>query len=240
MIRFIVIIFWNLYRIPYMVLRMRFMTRHRDRFSEEEMYKFAQSEIKAMNDAGKIINESFGHENLPKEGGYVLFPNHQGKYDATAIIYAHEKPCTFVMDKNKSYQFFVREMVNMLRAKRLEINNLRQGLQIINEMTDEVKNGRIFIIFPEGGYKNNHNRVQEFKPGSFKSAMRAKCPIVPVTLIDTYKPLNSLTVGKVNTKVIFNKPLYYEDYKDLKTPEIADIVKNSIIKTMEEYGVYEN
>ncbi|MCR4781871.1 MAG: 1-acyl-sn-glycerol-3-phosphate acyltransferase [Lachnospiraceae bacterium] len=240
MIRFLVIIFWNLSRLPYMVMRMRYMTRHRDKFSEETIYKFAQSEIEAMNKAGKIITESYGSENLPKEGGYVLFPNHQGKYDATAIIYSHEKPCTFVMDKAKSYQFFVREMVNMLKAKRLELNNLRQGLRIINEMTDEVKKGRIFIIFSEGGYKKNHNRVQDFKPGSFKSAVRAKCPIVPVTLIDTYKPLNSLTIGKVVTKVIFNKPLYYEDYKDMKTPEIANIVKDRIISTMEEYGVFEN
>ncbi len=240
MIRFLVIIFWNLYRIPYMVIRMRYMTKHRDKFTELEMYRFAQSEIKAMNDAGKIITEVYGTENLPKEGGYILFPNHQGKYDATAIIFSHEKPCTFVMDKAKSYQFFVREMVNMLRAKRLELNNLRQGLRVINEMTEEVKDGRIFIIFSEGGYHKNHNKVQDFKPGSFKSAVRAKCPIVPVTLIDTYKPLNSLSVGKVVTKVIFNEPLYYDDYKDLKTPEIANIVKDRIVSTMKDFGVDEN
>jgi 1-acyl-sn-glycerol-3-phosphate acyltransferase len=107
-------------------------------------------------------------------------------------------------------------------------------------MTEEVKDGRIFIILSEGGYHKNHNKVQDFKPGSFKSAVRAKCPIVPVTLIDTYKPLNSLSVGKVVTKVIFNEPLYYDDYKDLKTPEIANIVKERIVSTMVDFGVNEN
>ena len=36
----------------------------------------------------------YGMENLPKEGGYVMFPNHQGKYDALGIVYTHKKPCT--------------------------------------------------------------------------------------------------------------------------------------------------
>ncbi|MBP7058827.1 MAG: 1-acyl-sn-glycerol-3-phosphate acyltransferase [Lachnospiraceae bacterium] len=239
MLRLIIIIFWNLHRIPYMVTHMRTLAKDH-KVTEEERYRFAQESVKAMNKAGKIITEIYGTENLPNDGGYVMFPNHQGKYDATAIIYAHDKPCTFVMDKHKSYQFFVREMVNMLRAKRLELNNLRQGLEVMNEITSEVKKGRIYILFSEGGYKNNHNKVQNFKPGSFKSAVRAKCPIVPVTLIDTYKPLNSLSIGKVVTKVIFNKPFYYDDYKDMKTPEIAISIKNSIIATMEEYGVFDN
>lgn len=237
MLRFIIIIFRNLYRIPYMILKMRIMAARGEKYTELQKYRFAQQEIRDMNTAGKIVTEVYGKDNLPDKGGYIMFPNHQGKYDATGIIYAHDKPCTFVMDKAKSYQFFVREMVNMLDAKRMEINNIRDGLKIINEITDQVRQGKIFILFPEGGYTNNHNHVNEFKPGSFKSAVRAKCPIVPVTLIDTYKPLNSLSVGRVVTKIIFNKPLYYEDYKDMKTPEIAARVRQSIISTMEEFGV---
>ena len=193
-----------------------------------------------MKKSGKITTEAYGVENLPTEGGYVMFPNHQGKYDALGIISAHDKPCTFVMDKAKSYSFLVKEIVDLIDAKRLEINNVRQGLTIINEMTEEVKQGKRFIIFSEGGYGHNHNKVQQFKPGSFKSAVRAKAPLVPVTLIDSYKPFNSLSIGKVTTKVIFMKPLLYEEDKDMKTPEIATVVRQRIIDTMKEYGVDEN
>ena len=34
---------------------------------------------------------------------------------------------------------------------------------------------------------NNGKRETEFKGGSFKSAYYAKCPIVPIALIDSYK-----------------------------------------------------
>lgn len=240
MFRLIVIIFWNLYRIPYMVIRMRYMAKHSDQFTEFDRYKFAQHEVLCMNHAGKIETEVYGQDNLPKDCGYVMYPNHQGKYDATSIIYAHNLPCTFVMDKAKSYQFFVREMVNMLGAKRLELTNLKQGLQIIKEITQEVQEGKRFILFSEGGYHNNRNKVQDFKPGSFKAAVRAKAPIVPVCLIDSYKPFNTLTVGPVVTKVSFLKPLYYEEYKDMKTPEIASIVRQRIIDEMARFGINGN
>jgi len=70
--------------------------------------------------------------------------------------------------------------------------------------------------------------------------MKAKVPIIPVTLIDSYLAFNSFKPGPVTTKVIFGEPIYYETYKDMKTHEVADIVRNTIISTMEEFGVYVN
>lgn len=177
------------------------------------------------------------HGKSSERGGYVMFPNHQGKYDALGIIYAHEKPCSFVMDKAKSNTFLVKEIVDVLDAKRLELDNVRQNLRIINEITDEVKQGKRFILFSEGGYGKNDNRVQQFKPGSFKSVMRAKAPLVPVALIDSYKAFNSFSFGRLTTKVIFLPAMYYEDYRGMKTPELASLVRRKIIDKMEEFGV---
>ncbi len=239
MFRLFYVIFMNLSRAPYMIPKMRKMASHPEKYSAEDRYRFARKAVSYMKKSGKITTEAYGTENLPETGGYVMFPNHQGKYDALGIISAHDRPCTFVMDKAKSYSFLVREIVDLLDAKRLEIDNVRQGMKIINEMTEEVQEGKRFIIFSEGGYAHNKNKVQQFKPGSFKSAVRAKAPLVPVTLIDSYKPFNSLSLGKVTTKVIFMKPMFYEEYKDMKTPEIAATVRQRIIETMKEYGIQE-
>jgi len=216
---------------------MRKMAKQPEKYSIEDRYHLAQRAIQYMKKSGDIETEVYGTENLPEEGGYVMFPNHQGKYDALGIIYAHKNPCTFVMDKAKSYTFLVKEIVDLVEAKRMDIHNVRQGMRIIEEMTKEVQEGRRFIIFSEGGYHKNRNHVQTFKPGSFKSAVRAKAPIVPVALVDSYKPFNSFQFGKITTKVIFMKPLCYDDYRGLKTVEIANIVRDQIIETMAEYGV---
>ena len=72
------------------------------------------------------------------------------------------------------------------------------------------------------------NKVQTFKGGSFKSAMRAKAPIVPVALIDSYVPFDRNTIRKTTVQVHYLKPMYYEEYKDMKSTEIAAEVQHRI------------
>ena len=64
--------------------------------------------------------------------------------------------------------------------------------------------------------------------------MKAKCPIVPVALIDSYKSFDTKSIEKVNVQVHFMKPLLYEEYKDMKTVEIAQEVKSRIEKVIKE------
>ena len=78
------------------------------------------------------------------------------------------------------------------------------------------------------------DRMLEFKGGSFKAATKAKCPIVPVALIDSFKPFDTNSIAPVTVQVHFLKPLYYDDYKDMKTNDIAELVRSQIQKTIQE------
>ncbi len=235
MLRFLYVIFMNLFRAPYMITRMRYEADHADRFSEEERYKLVRHTIYLMKRSGRITTECYGEENLPAEGGYVMYPNHQGKYDALGIISSHKEPCSLVMDEKKSHTILVSEFVDLCQGKRLKKDDVRQALRIINDVAADVKQGKKYILFPEGGYEfNNKNKVCDFKAGSFKCAVKSKAPIVPVALIDSYKVFNSFYMGKITTEVHFLKPLYYEDYKGLKTQQIAAIVKERIEEAIEE------
>lgn len=237
MIKFFYVIFMNLFRMPYMLPKMRYQANHPEKYSEQKRYHLVRHVITLIKRTGRIHTKAYGDENLPKEGGYVMFPNHQGKYDALGIMISHKEPCSIVMDKNKSYTVLVNEVIDLVQGKRMDIHDVRQAMTVINEVTQEVKEGRKYIIFPEGGYDfNTRNTLGTFKPGSFKCAVKAKAPIVPVALIDSYKAFNSLTLGKVTTQVHFLKPLYYEEYKGLKTIEIAEIVKERIEEVLTQYS----
>ena len=43
---------------------------------------------------------------------------------------------------------------------------MRAQLKTILKIADEVKGGRRYIIFPEGGYDHNKNELQDFLAGS--------------------------------------------------------------------------
>ncbi len=236
MLRFLYVIIMNLFRAPYMISRMRYEADHPNKYSVEQRYKLDQRAIRIMCNTGKIHTVCYGKENLPEEGGYIMYPNHQGKFDALAIIFCHDAPCSIVMDIRKSKSILVREFLDLLEGKRLDKTNVRQAMTIIREVTNEVKEGRRYILFPEGGYEfNTKNRVADFKPGSFKSATMSKAPIVPVAIIDSYKVFNSLSVKPVTVQVHFLKPILYDEYQGMKTPEIAKLVKTRIEEVITEF-----
>lgn len=233
MLRFLQVIVCNLPRI-YMIPRMAYKARHGEKYSEEECYRYAQLAIRRMMKAGHISTRKYGTEHLPQAGGYMLFPNHQGKYDALGIMYAHEKPCSVVIDDAKSHGILVKQFIDLIHGKRLVKDDPRQSVALIRELAEDTKNGRRFIIFPEGGYYKNHNTVGEFKAGSFKSAVKVKVPIIPVALVDSYKAFEKWTLKPVVTQVHFLKAIPYDEYKNMSTAQIAVLVHDRIVSTIQE------
>lgn len=226
----------NLHRIVYYVIKARIWMRHLDRHSEEECYAIANEMVTKMNNSSGYKTIAYGLENLPKEGGYMLYPNHQGKYDVLGIFNTHEKPLSFVMDEKRSHIILVNEFLELVRGKRLIMNDPRQTITVFKEIAEELKAGRRYILFPEGGYKeNNNNVVETFKPGSFKLAQMSKVPIVPVALVDSYKVYNSDHKGPVTTYVYYMEPIFYDEYKGLKTKDIAAIVEGRIKDKIKEH-----
>jgi len=199
-----------------------------EKYSEEERYRVLSNIVKKVNRAGNVKIISDGEENLPKENGYVLFPNHQGLFDALVLLETNNQPITFVMKKEIENQWFIKKIIKLLQAQIIDRDDIRQSMGVINTMTKEVKEGRNYVIFAEGTRSKKGNELLDFKGGSFKSAVNAKCPIIPVAIMDSYKVFDSKSIKKVTVRMAYLKPIYPEEYNKMKTTEIACIVKERI------------
>ena len=165
---------------------------------------------------------------MPKEEGFILFPNHQGLFDVLAIMEGCPHPFGVVVKKEASGIILVKQIVRLLRGLSLDRKDTRSALAIINQMTEEVKAGRNYLIFPEGTRSRKGNEILDFKGGTFKSAVHAKCPIVPVALIDSFKPFDISSIKREKVQVYFLEPILYEQYRGMKTTEIAKLVHDQI------------
>ena len=144
----------NLHRIIYYVVKARIWSLHPGRHTEEERYKVAREMVYKMNRSSGYKTIPIGEDKLPKEGGYIMYPNHQGKYDVLGIFISHKAPCSFVMDEKKSHIILVAEFLWLVRGKAIIMDDLRQTLRVFNEIAKEIKEeGRKYILFPEGGYR---------------------------------------------------------------------------------------
>lgn len=238
--RIILIILRNLYRIPFIWFKLCHYAKHSDRYSEKQKYSFIRKIARWMVNGGRITLEVYGAEHIPQESGFMIFPNHQGLFDGFAIVQALEVPFSTVYKKELENVPFMKQVFSCVKAIPLNREDIRQGLEVINKVADEVKEGRNFMIFSEGTRSKNGNQLLDFKGGSFKSAIKAKCPIMPIALIDSYKVFDVHSIKRITVQVHLLEPLQYEDYKEMKAAQIASVVKESIEKTVEKHSQNES
>ena len=163
----------NIILVPFMWIKLCYHASHVDKYTEEEHYKMIKFIDRRANKGGNVHIDIHGLENIPKENGFMFFPNHQGLYDVLAILEACPVPFSVVAKKEVSEIPFLKQVFACMRAYMLDREDVRQALKIINNVAGEVEKGRNYLIFPEGTRSKNGNRIGEFKGGSFKSATKS-------------------------------------------------------------------
>lgn len=232
--RILLMIIRNFFKAPYWFIKICIYGRN-EKYSQEQIYALLKHVVIHANKAGRVIIEEKGLENLPKESGYIMFPNHQGLYDVLAFFETHPIPFTVVVKKEVAKVIFLKQILHAMKAQSIVRDDVRQSIKVINQMSQDVREGINYIIFPEGTRSKN-NSLLDFKAGSFKSAMQAKCPIVPVALIDSYKAFDTNSIKMQTVQIHYLPPLYYEEYSHMKSTEIAKEVKQRIKGEIDQYA----
>ena len=204
------------------------MGKRPDQYPEQERYDYLRNIIKTINQNGRVTVRGYGEEQLPKENGFILFPNHQGFFDMLAIIDTCPKPLGVIIKKEAANWILVKQVLRLLGGIPMDRSDIRAAMEVIKEMTRQVKEGKNYVIFPEGTRSQKGNELLEFKAGTFKSAINAGCPIVPVALINSFRPFDISSIKKEQVEVHYLEPIYKEQYIGLKTREIADLVHDRI------------
>ena len=207
--------------------------KHPEKYSEEEMYRHIQYILKRAVRGGNIDLQVSGTENIPKEGGFMLYANHQGMFDVLAVAATCDTPVGAVLKKELYDIPFLHQVAICTKSFPMDREDVRQSLTVIQSVIREVKAGRNYLIFPEGTRSRNGNQMGQFHSGSFRCATKSKCPIVPVALVDSFKVLDQKGSKPVTVQIHYLKPICWEEYKDLKTTELAALVKERIAQTIE-------
>ena len=234
MLRFYYVAGSSPYFVVHMLLKYRKYMNHPEKYNREDKYRLAQHIMDHMRRRGRTKTEVFGLDNLPEDTGYIIYPNHQGKYDALGIMLYHDEPMGVLMEKKQSEKIVAKQVIDLVEGKRLDFDEPRQQLSVLNEIGHEVAAGRKYLIFPEGKWGDNKNKLQKFNSGCFRCSIASKTPIVPCVLVDSYKALNGNSLKKCTTQIHYLTPIPYEEYKDLKKTEISELVKSRIQTKLDE------
>lgn len=232
--RIVTMVLKNLWIVPGAWFKLCRYAKHTDEYPEEEKYRHIQYILQRAVRGGNVDMTVTGQENIPAEGGFMLYANHQGMFDVLAIAATCDRPIGAVLKKELYDIPFLHQIVLCTKSFAMDREDVRQSLTVIQNVTEEVKKGRGYLIFPEGTRSKLGNEMLPFHGGSFRCVTKSKCPIVPIALIDCFKVLDQKGSKPVSVQIHYLKPIPYEEYAAMKPAEVAELVKAQIAEKIQE------
>ena len=233
--RIALMILRNFWRVPKYYSKLCHYAKHTDEYSYQEKWDHISKIMQYAIDAGNVELVCTGVENIPAPGtGFMMYGNHQGMFDIVALAATCPTPLGAVMKKELQGKPLLQQIMDCTHSYPMDREDVRQSLTVIQNVIEEVKKGRGFIIFPEGTRSKTGNTMGEFHGGSFRPVVKTKCPIVPLVLINSFAVLDQKGSKPLKVHIHYLKPIQPEEYEGMKATEIAAMVKARIQACIDE------
>lgn len=171
----------------------------------------------------KIING----ERAPKDGKYIIAPNHASNFDPPLVGLAFPRPTYFMakeeLFKNPILRFFVKSL------GAFPVGRGRTDQTAIKKAISILKNDDLLGVFPQGT-RRKEGRIGRLHDGVASLAMRTGAPIIPVAIVGS----QSMIPGKI--AVVVGEPILIakETPTKEKILEINESLANAIQSLYEE------
>ena len=124
-----------------------------------------------------------GLENIPKEGGCIVCPNHLSNSDVLIIgaVFPLRRQVNTLAKAELFTKPFFRSIVSAMGG--IPVNRKSINVESIKKCIALAKDGRVVLIFPQGKRCFGDNPKDTlFNPGAAMIAMKSECPVLPVAI----------------------------------------------------------
>lgn len=174
----------------------------------------------------RVRVEVDGCEHLEPGRTYVLASNHQSLFD-TPILFAY-LPLSFRILYKKSlnripflgWHLFLSGHIGVERKSPARA---RDSLEIAAE---RVRAGTSIVVFPEGT-RSYDGVMRSFKKGSFRIAIKARTPVVPLAIADSFQVMRrgEVTVHPRTVKLTIDRPIPVDGLVEEQAAELSEQVR---------------
>lgn len=232
--RIALMILRNFWAVPGLFAKLNHYAKHTEEYSWQEKWDHIHNIMSRAIRSANVDLTVTGLENLPTDRPFMIYSNHQGMFDVMAISGTCPIPLAVVYKKELKGVPLLQQIYDCTRSYPMDREDVRQSLTVIQNVTEELKQGRSFVIFPEGTRSRKGNEMLPFHGGSFRCALKAKCTIVPVALINSFRVLDEKGSKRVSVQLHYLPPIEYEAYQTMKTTQLAEFVQQRIAQCITE------
>ena len=170
-----------------------------------------------------------GKENLPKDTGALICPNHVHPFDSVVVVTMLKRPVRVLAKEELFNNIFLRFLAKVFGV--YPVKRGKADMQAIKISLKLLKQDELLLMFPEGT-RDGLAKGKKAKNGAVLIAATAEKPIIPIGLQGSFKPFTRVTVN-------IGKPIYYSEYKEeVKDKEeaskLTEKLMNKIIELRDE------
>lgn len=145
-----------------------------------------------------------GKENLPKDKGALICPNHVHNFDSVVMVTMLKRPLRVLAKEELFNNIFLRFLAKVFGV--YPVKRGKADLQAIKISLKLLKQDELLLMFPEGT-RNGLEKGKKAKNGAVLIAATAEKPIVPIGIQGSFKPFRKVIVN-------IGKPINYSEYKE--------------------------
>ncbi len=177
-----------------------------------------------------------GEENIPKDTPVLYIGNHRSYFDILLIYVRCRRPTGFIAKKEMKRYPLLSNWMRRLHCLFLDRSDIKQGLQTILTAIEKIKAGISICIFPEGTRNKAENDLDmmEFHEGSFKIAVRSRCPVIPIAMCNTSEIFEEHLPKIKPCHVIMEycAPIYPDQLSKEDKKHLGEYTRNVILETL--------
>lgn len=185
---------------------------------------------------GRMIVE--GLENVDRQGTYVFASNHLSTMDILALLYLQPTRMIRMVAKQSLFAIpFFGWAMRLAGFIDIDRSNKKSAMRSTNRALRTLQKGISLVVYPEGT-RSRDGRLMMFKSGGFLMAIRARVPVIPVTMIDSDKvhPPDRFHVNPGPFKVIFEKPVPTDHLRERDRGALAAQVRAVVARRLAAEG----
>jgi len=182
-----------------------------------------------------------GFEKIVRTRSYVFIANHSSNLDPPALALGLHNQLRFVTKKSLANIPVFGWAVKMARMILIDRSDSSHARKTINKAISELRNGISAYFFAEGT-RSMDGKLQKFKKGGIMLALKAKLPIVPVTVVDSYKllPKNAMRIKSGVVRIIVGDPIdtsaFSEKDRDYLINAVRLVIKGNLQRMSKAYS----
>ena len=174
-----------------------------------------------------------GLKNVDSHVPRVYLTNHQSYFDIWALFACLPVSFKFVLKEELMRIPLFGLAMKLAGHVAVDRDDHRKAVKSMNEAAEKIANGVSMLIFPEGT-RSEDGRLQPFKNGGFRLALKAGCDVIPVAIINSRSivPKGSLRINKGTFGLHIGKPISVKDYSKKDVDKLMTRVREVMMSLM--------